>query len=59
MNGVIKELEMATTSAENLIPRSVMGRVISRYRVLILEFVFFMAKLFSSCHQDTKARGKK
>ncbi len=26
MNGVIKELEMATIRAENLIPRSVMGR---------------------------------
>jgi hypothetical protein len=29
-----------------------------RVSILILEFVFFMAELFSSCHQDTKALRK-
>jgi len=50
MNGVIKELEMATASAENLIPRSVMGRVISRYRVLIVISLHLLQKPIPKYH---------
>ena len=31
---------------------------VNMFSILILEYVFFMAELLSSCHQDTKARRK-